>query len=261
MKRLIFALCLTLVFPIGSAHGAEAMIYKDSGIELEGYWQPSACKSDTPVPTVLIVHQWMGVTDNEKMRAGLLAKECYNAFALDMYGKGIRPANTDEAGKLATLYKNDPVLARKRLTAALDFVKQQPKVDAKKIAIIGYCFGGTMALELARSGAGIKGAVSFHGALLTKAPVTKPGVIRAAIQIHHGAEDPLVPQEEIHGFMQEMKTADADWELTQYAHAVHAFTQKEAGNDPSKGFAYNAKADTRSWTATLDFLKEIFGNA
>lgn len=258
---ILCALSLFFAFPFNSAHAGETMIYKDGDVELEGYWQPSACTAEQhySAPTVLIIHQWMGLTDNEKMRAEMLSKNCYNAFAVDMYGKGIRPANTDEAGKQATLYKTDSALGRQRITAALEFVKTLPNVDANKIAVMGYCFGGTMALELARSGADVKGAISFHGALATPAPVTTPGTIKAALQIHHGADDPLVPQTEVQAFTKEMNAANADWSLTQYAHAVHAFTQKEAGNDPSKGVAYNEKADKRSWAAALDFLKEIFG--
>lgn len=260
MKHLIplLALCLAFAFPLTSAHAGEPMIYKDGDVELEGYWQPSACKTESSAPTILIVHQWMGLTDNEKMRADMLAAQCYNAFAIDMYGKGVRPANTDEAGKQATIYKTDLALAHKRLNTALEFAKTLPSVNKDKIAIIGYCFGGTMALELARTGADIKGAVSFHGALAAKEPVTKPGIIKASVQVHHGAADPLVPQTEVAAFIDEMNAADADWSLTQYAHAVHAFTQKEAGNDPSKPVAYDEKADKRSWESTLIFLKDLF---
>lgn len=257
----LFTLFLAFAVPFQSAHAGDAMIYKDGDVELEGYFQASSCSAARhfPAPTILVIHQWMGITDNEKMRVDMLSKNCFNAFAVDMYGKGIRPANTDEAGKLATMYKSDAALGRKRITAALDFVKTLPNVKADKIAVMGYCFGGTMALELVRSGADIKGAISFHGALATPMPVTAPGVIKASIQVHHGAADPLVPPAEVEAFTKEMNTANADWSLTQYAHAVHAFTQKEAGNDPSGGVAYNEKADRRSWDATLGFLREIFG--
>ncbi len=247
----------SLSFAAGSA-----IEYKDDDTVLEGYWAPSTCESFAAQgrPVILIVHQWKGLTNNEKMRADMLAAQCYNAFAIDMYGKGVRPQTDEEAGKLAGQYKGDLTLAHRRLKTALDFVRPLPGVDKNHIAIIGYCFGGTMALELARMGADIDGAVSFHGALATTEPVQKPGIIKAAIQVHHGAADPLVPQSEVTAFMEEMKGADADWSLTQYAHAVHAFTQKEAGNDPVKPVAYDEKADKRSWDATLNFLKEIFSH-
>lgn len=260
MKKLLLLGVLMSLLPLLNAHAGETVSYKDGTTELEGYYVPSTCKSPAAAPVVLVIHQWMGLTDNEKMRADMLAHACYNAFAVDMYGKGIRPKNTDEAGTLATLYKNDPALGRRRITAALDFVRNGIAANSKhKIAVIGYCFGGTMALELARSGADIKGAISFHGGLSTPAPVTQPGIIKAAIQVHHGADDPLVPSKEVEAFTKEMNSANADWSLTQYAHAVHAFTQREAGNDPSSGVAYNEKADRRSWQAALGFLKEIFG--
>jgi len=259
MKKLIYFIAATafLVFP-PEAKAGETINYKDGDVELEGYWAKSEC-GDAAAPTVLVIHQWKGLTDNEKMRADLLAKECYNAFAVDMYGKGIRPDNNDDAGKQATIYKSDSPLARKRITAALDYAKQQAGVDTSKIAAIGYCFGGTMALELARSGADVKGVVSFHGDLSTPAQATEAGVIKASVQVHHGAADPMVPPAEVKAFEDEMNTANADWVLTSYAHAVHSFTQKEAGDDVTKGAAYNEKADIRSWASAKAFLAEIFG--
>lgn len=260
MKPIFYILAAAFLLTPFTAQAGESVAYKDGDVELEGYWAASTCKEGAPAPVVLIVHQWHGLGTYEKGRADMLAADCYNAFAVDMYGKGIRPANNDEAGKEATKYKSDSALARKRITAALDFAKARPGIDASKIAVMGYCFGGTMALELARSGADIDGAISFHGALATPAPLKEPGVIKASVQVHHGADDPMVPPEEVRGFIDEMNTANADWMVTKYAHAVHSFTEKEAGNDPSKGVAYNEKADHRSWSATLDFLKEVFAN-
>lgn len=260
MKKLVFCtLFIASILSFSHARAGETVIYKDGDTELEGYWAPNACKVDNvPGPVVLIVHQWKGLGDYEKSRADMLANKCYNAFAVDVYGKGIRPVTNELAGQEATKYKNNPTLARRRMTVALQYAKSRAGVDPEKIAVMGYCFGGTMALELARSGANIKGAVSFHGGLGTKAPVTKPGIIKAALQIHHGAADPLVPPEEVTGFINEMNSAHADWMFSRYAGAVHSFTDKSAGNDPSDGVAYNAKADRRSWEGLLDFLPEIF---
>ena len=258
MKKFIPLLAAAAFFlnPLPAKAG-EAVLYHDGNTELEGYWAKAQCGAGN-APTVLVIHQWKGITDNEKMRADMLAKQCYNAFAIDMYGKGIRPTNNEDAGKQATIYKSDSALARQRINAALDFAKKQPGVDTSKIAAIGYCFGGTMALVLARSGADVKGVVSFHGGLGTPAPLTEPGIIKASVQVHHGAADPMVPPTEVKAFEDEMNKANADWALTSYAHAVHSFTQKEAGDDPSKGMAYNEKADIRSWTAANAFLKEMF---
>lgn len=259
LKKFLYSLAATAFFlcPAMAAQAGEPVLYHDGDTELEGYWAKAECGAAN-APTVLVIHQWKGLTDNEKMRADMLAKQCYNAFAVDMYGKGIRPTNNEDAGKLATIYKSDSALARRRITAALDFARKQPGVDTAKVAAIGYCFGGTMALELARSGADIKGVVSFHGGLGTPAPLTEPGVIKASVQVHHGAADPMVLPAEVKAFENEMNTANADWALTSYAHAVHSFTQKESGDDPSKGVAYNEKADIRSWAAASAFLKEMF---
>lgn len=250
LRALSVLLLLCMATP---AMAGEALTYQDGDVVLEGYLARTATPN---APLALIVHQWKGLGAYEKGRADMLASAGYNAFAIDMYGKNIRPATPEEAGALAGKYKGDPALARQRLNAALTFAKTLPDIDATKIAIMGYCFGGTMALELARSGADIDAAISFHGGLSSKAPVTTPGTIKAALLIHHGAADPHVPPAEVQGFMTEMNAAQADWALTQYAGAVHSFTEKEAGNDPSKGAAYNEKADHRSWAATLDFLAE-----
>ena len=256
LRLILSVILMALTAP---ALAGETLVYKDGDVTLEGYLaRAEGVSGDTPV--VLIVHQWKGPGEYERSRADLLAAQGYHAFVIDMYGQGIRPQTPQAAGAEAGKYKNDPVLARKRLNAALDFIKTQPGIDGSNIAIIGYCFGGTMALELARSGADIAAAISFHGGLASKAPSTAPGVIKAAIQVHHGAADPHVPEAEIRAFTEEMTQAGADWSLTMYGGAVHSFTEKEAGNDPSKGAAYNEKADLRSWAAALNFLNEAFNS-
>lgn len=255
MNYLLTALALCAANP---AFAGEKVMYHDGDKVLEGYFAPAQC-GDKNAPIVMIVHQWMGLGDYEKSRADMLAAKCYNAFAVDMYGQGIRPSNKAEAGKQAGMYKGDAKIARGRMKAALDYVRARTNVDPAHVAVIGYCFGGTMALELARSGADIDAVVSFHGGLSSPAPVTRPGTIRAAIQINHGADDPHVPPAEVAAFKDEMKAADADLMFISYAHAVHSFTEKEAGDDPSTGAAYNKKADERSWEAALAFLKENLG--
>ncbi|MBU6235402.1 MAG: dienelactone hydrolase family protein [Alphaproteobacteria bacterium] len=249
MRAILFATFLMIGVP---AMAGETVIYNDGDVTLEGY----VAKTDKPnAPVVLVVHQWRGLSAHEKEHADMLAKEGYNAFAIDMYGQGIRPQDPKDAGAEATKYKTNAPLARQRLKAAIDYAKTIQGVDASRMAIMGYCFGGTMALEAARMGADLKAAVSFHGGLGTPAPA-KAGDIKASIAVHHGADDPLVPPAEVEGFIKEMKESKADWVFTEYAGAVHAFTHKDAGNDPSTGLAYNEKADKRSWSALLSFLKE-----
>jgi dienelactone hydrolase len=208
-------------------------------------------------PVVLIAHQWKGLGEYEKRRAEMLAELGYIAFAIDVYGENIRPKTNQDASAESDKYKNNPDLARGRMTAALDAVQDLKNADTKNIAVLGYCFGGTMALELARSGADFDTAVSFHGGLKTLNPAS-PDQVKAKIQIHHGAADPYVPNEEVNNFKEEMKQAGADWHFISYADAVHSFTEKEAGNDPSQGVAYNEAADKRSWAYTLTHLEEIF---
>jgi len=208
-------------------------------------------------PGVLIVHEWYGINDYAKGRARQLADLGYVVFALDMYGKGIRPKNNDEAGKEAGIYRKDRHLMRERASAGLEVLKSQPQVDPKRIAAIGYCFGGGTVLELARSGADIKGVVSFHGNLDTPDP-NDAANIRAKILVLTGADDPGVPDTQVLGFEKEMRAAGVDWSLVRYGNAVHSFTNPASGDDPSKGAAYNANADKRSWKAMQDFFLEIF---
>jgi len=208
-------------------------------------------------PAVLIAHQWKGLTDYEKKRAEMLVKLGYRVFCADVYGKGVRAANPQEAGALAGKYKGDRPLLRERINAALETLRQQPGVNTNKIAAIGYCFGGTTVLELARSGANIRGLVTFHGGLGTPTPEDAKN-IKGKVLALHGADDPFVPAEEVAGFEKEMRDANVDWQLVKYANAVHAFTDWNAGNDNSKGAAYNEKADKRSWEAMKAFFEELF---
>lgn len=208
-------------------------------------------------PAVLIAHQWKGLSDYEKKRAEMLAELGLRVFCADVYGKGVRADNPQDASALATKYKDDRPLLRERINAALDTLKQQPGVDADRIAAIGYCFGGTTVLELARGGADIRGVVSFHGGLGTPTP-DDARRIKAKVLALHGADDPFVSAEELAGFKKEMRDAGVDWQLFSYGGAVHSFTDWNAGNDNSKGAAYNEKADLRSWEAMQVFFDELF---
>lgn len=208
-------------------------------------------------PAVLVVHQWKGLGNYEKKRAEMLARLGYNVFAADIYGKGIRPQTPPEAGAEAGKYKNDRALLRARVGAGLKVLAKHNLTDSKRIAAIGYCFGGTAVLELARSGADIAAVVSFHGGLSSPTPADAKN-IKAKVLALHGADDRAVPATEVAAFEDEMRQGGVDWQLTAYGGAVHAFTDWGAGNDNSKGAAYNERADRRSWEAMKQFFAEVF---
>lgn len=256
--RLIIALLLTALLTTQSVAGikAETVIYKSGGVTLKGYAAFDESRKGK-LPVILVVHEWWGLNDYAKMRAEKLAALGYLAFAVDMYGDGKTVTQPADAGKLAGEIKGNESLMRQRITDALSFIKTHPLADTGKIAAIGYCFGGTVALELARSGADIRGVVAFHAGLSTKHPENTKNV-KAKILVCHGAADTYVPQEEVAAFCKEMDDAGADWQFNSYAYAVHAFTNPNSGNKPENGVAYNEKADKRSWIAMQQFFYEIF---
>ena len=208
-------------------------------------------------PAVLVVHQWKGLGDYEKKRAEMLAQLGYNVFAADIYGKGIRPQTPQAAATEAGKYKNDRALLRARARAAFEVLARHDLTDPQRIAAIGYCFGGTTVLELARSGAEVAGVVSFHGGLSSPTPGDARN-IKAKVLALHGADDPNVPPEEVAAFEDEMRQGGVDWQLIAYGGAVHSFTDWNAGNDNAKGVAYNERADRRSWEAMKQFFAELF---
>ena len=257
MKRTLLA-----ILGVACAISAQAKIvtqtveYQQGDTTLEGYLAFDDSITGKR-PGVLVVHQWMGLTDYEKHRAEQLAQLGYVAFCADIYGKGVRPKDTGEAGPLAGKYKGDRALLRARVNAALDVLEKNQLVDSKRVAAIGYCFGGTTVIELARSGADIAGVVSFHGGLDSPTPADGKN-IKSKVLVCHGADDPFVKPSDLAAFEDEMRQANVDWTLIKFGGAVHSFTQPMAGNDNSKGAAYNEKADKRSWEAMKAFFAEIF---
>ena len=230
--------------------------YKQGDTVLEGYLAYDDVFTGKR-PGVLVVHEWTGIGPYVKNRTEQLAKMGYVAFAADIYGKGVRPQNPEEAGAEATKYRSNRSLLRDRANAGLEVLQQQTQVDPKRIAAIGYCFGGGTVLELARSGANLAGVVSFHGNLDTPSPEDAAN-IKAKVLVLHGADDPLVPDEQVQAFKAEMQQADINWQLVSYGEAVHSFTNPGAGTDPSTGVAYNRVADRRSWEDMKQFFAEIF---
>jgi dienelactone hydrolase len=232
--------------------------YPYEGATYQGYfaWDDSI---QGKRPAVLVIHEWWGHGPYARRRAEQLAKLGYLAFAGDMYGKGVYAKDHVEAGKLSGAVKGDWLAMIGRGLAALTAMDKHPLADSRKRAVMGYCFGGTTALELARVNAErVLGVISFHGSLKSvPASKSKSDAIKPKILVLHGADDAFV-NPEVPAFEDEMRKAKADWQLIKYGGAVHSFTVKEAGNDPSKGMAYDEKADKRSWEDMKDFLAELF---
>lgn len=251
----LLVLLFCWILPAQAQVRMETIDYKQGATQLEGYIAyDDSIKGRRP--GVLIVHEWWGITPYVKKRAEQVAQLGYIAFAADIYGRGIRAETADKAGELAKIYLSDRKLLRARALAGLDILKQHPLTDKKHIAAIGYCFGGTTVLELARSGAPVQGVASFHGLLNTPTPEDARN-IRAKVLVLQGADDPYAPAEQVKVFEDEMRKGGVDWQLNLYGGAVHSFTNPAAGNDPSKGAAYNAEADRRSWEAMKLFFQEI----
>ena len=258
MKKVLLALVMVLVAQSAQARLVTKTVeYRQGDAVLEGYLAYDDSVKEKR-PGVLVIHEWKGLGAYEKSRAEQLAALGYVAFAADIYGKGIRPATGELAAAEAGKYRGaDRTLLRSRAAAGLDKLASFPQVDPERLAVIGYCFGGTAALELARSGADLRGAVSFHGGLKTPVPADALK-IRGKVLVLHGADDPHVQPAEVADFQQEMRLAKVDWQMISYGGAVHSFSNPNSGNDPSKGAAYNEKADKRSWEAMKQFFVEIF---
>lgn len=228
--------------------------YEADGVAYRGYSARPA--DDGRHPGILVVHDWLGVTDYVRMRCDMLARLGYSAFAGDIYGADIRPTPEEAPAVAAGFYRDRP-LWRKRLGEAFDQLLAEPSVDPSRTAAIGYCFGGSAVLELARTGAQVGAVVSFHGGLPT-GPAGEAAQIGAKVLVLHGASDPVAPDDAMLAFVNDLRTAPAvDWELTVYAGAMHAFTLPDA-NDPAHGAQFNAIAERRSWSAMKDFLVETF---
>lgn len=253
---LLFIAILTGTAVAQTATESQTIAYTDTdGTQLEGYVARPA-RTGGGHPVIIMVADWMGLGAQIKEKADKLAGQGYIAFCADIYGKGVRPANMSEASAQATKYKSNIPLMRSRVQAALATALKQPGARADRVIGMGYCFGGTVALELARSGAAVVGTVSFHGGLANATPADAQN-IKGKVLVLHGAIDPYVPKKEVDTFIDEMNAAGVDYQFIAYSGAVHAFTNPAAGTDITKGAAYNEAADRRSWQAFMQFLAEV----
>jgi dienelactone hydrolase len=232
----------------------EAVSYRQDNTELEGFLAyDDSVKGKRP--GVLVVHEFWGLNKFAKDRAEKLAAQGYVAFAVDMYGKGKVTENREEAVALASHVRGTPLM-RERARAGLKVLAQNSRVDPQRLAAIGFCFGGTAVLELAYSGADVRGVVSFHGGLTAPKPEDM-NHIKASILVLHGADDPLVKQEDISAFQEAMRQAKADWQMILFGGTVHSFTNPEAVAGKVSGVAYDPRSAARSFKYMELFFQEI----
>lgn len=237
----------------------ENVTYSSNGTTMNGYVAYND-QEQGKRPAILVVHEWWGLNDYPRNRAKQLAQLGYIAMAVDMYGNGKTAANPQEAQSLATPFYKDPMLAKTRLDAALQKIKQFPQTDTANIAAIGYCYGGFVVLNAAKLGEDLKGVVSFHGDLSGVAPDKK--LLKAKVLVCHGAADKFVSQEVVDKFKHQMDSVGADYTFKSYPNATHAFTNPaatETGKKFNMPIEYNAEADKNSWNDMKDFLSKLFG--
>jgi dienelactone hydrolase len=257
----VFIILASLLFWGSIAQGAvitKTISYRQGGVDLQGYLAyDNLLKGKRP--GVLIVHEWWGLNDYARKRAQQLASLGYVAFALDMYGKNKVTDHPKQAQEFMKQVTENIDAWRQRALAGLDILKKQPNTDSKRIAAIGYCFGGSTVQQLAYSGANIKGIVSFHGSLiLPPAPTVQP--VKAKFLICHGAADPFTKPDRLLAYITAMNASAIDWQMIIYGHAKHAFTNPEADKYGMPQLGYNRLADLRSWEAMKHFFNQIFSN-
>ncbi len=262
MKKMIvfLLLCLSAFAPSAECLDEKPVAYSDGTVTMKGYLVYDSALAG-PRPGVLVVHEWWGHNEYARKRARMLAEMGYTALAVDMYGDGRQAMHPGDAGQFSSEVSQNIDLMKKRFDAALAFLKSQKTVDPKRVAAIGYCFGGGVVLQMVRQGADLKGVASFHGSLATTTPA-QPGAVRAKIFVAHGAADSFISAAVVDAFRKEMKEAGADLLFIEYAGAQHSFTNPDADEYAKKfgiGVAYDREADEKSWKDLAFFLKGIFG--
>ena len=229
--------------------------YKYGDILLESYlaWDDSSSERR---PGVLISHAWAGRGELEESKAEMLAELGYVGFALDLYGKGVKGSNPEQNQALMQPLLDDREMLQRRMRLSLDIIRKQKEVDGARVAAMGFCFGGLCVLDLARSGADILGAVSFHG-LFSAPGNTADNIISAKVLVLHGWDDPMATPDQLLSLADELSAMKADWQIHAYGNTMHAFTNP-AADDADMGTVYDADADRRSWQSLQLFLAEIF---
>jgi dienelactone hydrolase len=227
--------------------------YTADGIDMIGYMAVDDVLPGAR-PAVLVCHEGPGLDDHARARAERLAALGYVAFALDYHGGG-KPLPSDQMMSRLGPMMGDPSRVRAIARTGLDVLLAEEKADRTRVAAIGYCFGGTMALELARSGADLRAVVGFHSGLATTRP-QDARQIKASVLVCIGADDPIIPPDQRAAFEQEMRDGGVDWQMQLYGNAGHSFTNPRASDMGMQGIAYHAPTDARSWRAMLDLFEE-----
>jgi dienelactone hydrolase len=261
MKSKLLLIILILLLPTGTAVAkvvSQPLSYTHDGVSLEGYLAYDDAVSGK-APGILVVHEWWGLNDYVRSRAEQLARMGYVAFALDMYGKGKSTEHPDQAAAWMKAINANMDQWLKRAMAGLDVLKKQPRVDTRRMAAIGYCFGGATVQVLAYGGADLKGVVSFHGSLIPPS-AEQAGRTHAKIMICHGAEDPFNKPETLTAYVDAMNASTIDWQLIVYGGARHGFTNPDADKHGMAALAYNPPADRRSWQQMTYFFNEVLGD-
>ena len=262
MIRMIGAVCFLFAI-VGSAHGEIRGVpveYSAGGTTMKGYLAYDDGFSGKR-PGILVVHEWWGHDEYARRRARMLAELGYVALAVDMYGEGKQAHHPDDAGKFSGEIRKNMDLGRQRFQAARKVLEEHTFTDPGRIGAIGYCFGGSVVLQMARDGMDLAGVASFHGGLSTDAPA-KPGAVKAKVLVLNGADDKFVPPDQVEAFRQEMKAAGADFRIVTYPGALHSFTNPDADGYAKKfnmPVGYNADADRKSWAEMQSFFKGLFG--
>ena len=256
---LLFAMLLFGSSLVQATVQGQEITYTVGNTTLKGYIAYDDAIKDRR-PGVLVVHEWWGHNDYARKRAMMLAEMGYIALALDMYGGGKQARHPDEAAKFSGELAQNLPLAKARFEAAMKLLRQQKNVDVGNVAALGYCFGGSVVLQMARLGEDLKGVASFHGALTTETPA-QPGKVRARIISFTGTDDPMIPAEQVAAFKQEMDKAGVNYKVVTFAGVKHSFTNPAAdeyGRKFNLPLAYDAAADKASWEATKGFLTDVF---
>jgi dienelactone hydrolase len=228
--------------------------YWDEEQSLEGYF--AAASAERNLPGVLLAPSWLNVDASVCRRAERLAELGYCAFVADLFGVGVRPRPPQSPHAVIEPFLQDRLRFRRRLMAGLEALKRRPECRADRIAAVGYCIGGCGVLELARAGAALRGVVSLHGLLSAPIPA-QPNAVVAKVLVLHGDADPLSSFEQLAAFRDEMRSAQANWEIDLYGGARHGFTGEGVLDGESSEAGLHPQSESRSWRATLEFLAEV----